>query len=141
MAVNGGAAGRQRVGFAPCKLAGVSPLHALCSLTPSASEQACGKEGRWPCTLLSRIHWHPKTLAKGARLTYAPTDAPAIDTCSEKTPVLTHTYLLAAHGFRDKYTQTQICKGNSSSLKASTAGHTVIPDGLYAHPQHLGGSP
>lgn len=49
--------------------------------------------------------------------------------------------LLATRGFRDKYTHIQICKGNSSSLKASTAGHIDMPDGSYAYPQHLDASP
>lgn len=53
----------------------------------------------------------------------------------------TQMHLLATHGFRDKYTHIQICKGNSSSLKASTAGHIDIPDGLHAYPQHLCASP
>lgn len=100
--------------------------------------------GRWPCTLLSHIHQHPKTPAKGAGLMHAPTDAPAIDTSSDVHRVSTHAYThtdAPSHGFRDRYTHNQICKGNSSSLKASTAGRIEITDGSYAYPQHLGASP
>lgn len=99
----------------------------------SGSEQARVDRAEWPCTLLIRAHRHPKTPAMGAGLTS--TDTPVTGTHRANTP--------AQHGYRPlKASEIQnTCphlKGNSSSLKASAAGHTDTPDGSYAYPQHLG---
>lgn len=108
VAVNGGAAGRQKVRFAPCKLAEVSLcVHFACSHLWFRAGMYRG--GRWPCTLLSHTHWHPKAPAKGSRLTYAPTDGHAVDTHSDvhrAHPELAHTDAPTDHSWIQKYTHT-----------------------------------
>lgn len=107
-----------------------SPSARTLPLTPSASEQACAGRGRWPWTLLSRIHWHPKTPAKGAWLMYAPTTTPALAQArrhTEHTPLL-HTAALTSR----PDLETKVCTLTPTQPTAHCRRHLQLD--IYTYP-------